>query len=1178
MSTSAQSAHTSLSSGSVITVQRGSGQGPDSIHIRSASPAEGAILAARAIKASAGHRSQRNSASNDQDDSSSVEGAGSIDRSWSQSTSSTTPTQRGRSTASSRGVLEEREKPWRKGSPTASPRVKHSSPGGSPSRYKQPSSKDRLGEYLPGKVDGSRRRPGSGNSSRSTTPKLGAGALPKLKLPPRDAVVRNYVSSPLSPSAMRPLTPGNTGLLTPTSATEPDDYFGLGIAVNKDRTPRPTEASPLSPAGHSRYSNKKPKEVTESPTSDRRTSRGKERKEKDKKNMLSKALEKANTAVLLDNAQNFAGALSAYRDACKLLEHVMDRTTGPEDKAKLDAIRNTYATRIVELHALQNPQAAAEEKQLPPRPTSNGSDDFVPQLDLLSPVSPLVAQQLNTKPIELPAEVPRANAQTAGRTRDSFLTDAIRQVEGGGDHGFLGPLWERSKSPLGLLSEDSRSRDDLHSPDAPLPLTPNRSQSPQPPPKDVPAPPADAQKKEGAEPGSWLNTIDESDSDDGSSLHSAKHGALHRKDLSNGKSQLMDFDTAFDEAVEAAYEEGYEPDHGDEEQQMMDDIAKDLMDDFNFNLKSKSSIPRESASTAYTRSTWQSSVGNADRNTAATSLSTLSEDSGPGAVFPRHQPQSSTSTVQTTDSTINLPSSSFDGAAVNGTSQILERRNRLSGQSLKPLTIETASSPQRRRAPSSASRMTTNSQRELDPTPWESQEKPSEVTPWETQDKSAEVTPWETQAAPGDFKPGRMGSLRKQQDKDVWAANPSSAVSDSGSSQLGDVSSPRARYLRNQKSSVSLRETALGAMTPTESDYPTPTPTSATFPHHYTRRNDSTSHLSNRSGPTVASSSVPPLPDAGQQGGYYLFDTTLGRSIEQGLSSSPRTSKESSPPAPFEPCPDSALLRPFWLMRLISNTTTHPRGAYITTRLFMPHEAWLNRSAKLKNLEDKIAACDMLTAGLARLEEVDTYDADAVLSELQQFEEIMERVQGMLVKKLGNEVGVNNANDLFKAADKGGVDSPPDGMKESKNSGKFSWRKLRGKPSVSSTQGATNPAKTGSTESATMQTVPMTSFVGVEKRTAHRREALRDALFEGPHKDYMAAIAKLCEAVQILDQVARQVEDPGLKHSSSTHIGLEFSTRHASEFFAFYVCRFLLADIGSLIDKHVKRSTEWILA
>jgi hypothetical protein len=62
------------------------------------------------------------------------------------------------------------------------------------------------------------------------------------------------------------------------------------------------------------------------------------------------------------------------------------------------------------------------------------------------------------------------------------------------------------------------------------------------------------------------------------------------------------------------------------------------------------------------------------------------------------------------------------------------------------------------------------------------------------------------------------------------------------------------------------------------------------------------------------------------------------------------------------------------------------------------------------------------------------------------------------------------------------------------------------------------------------------------------------------------------------DQIARQVEDPGLKHSSQTHVGLELSIRHAAEFFAFFVCRFVLADLGLLMDKFVKRGTEWALA
>jgi hypothetical protein len=64
----------------------------------------------------------------------------------------------------------------------------------------------------------------------------------------------------------------------------------------------------------------------------------------------------------------------------------------------------------------------------------------------------------------------------------------------------------------------------------------------------------------------------------------------------------------------------------------------------------------------------------------------------------------------------------------------------------------------------------------------------------------------------------------------------------------------------------------------------------------------------------------------------------------------------------------------------------------------------------------------------------------------------------------------------------------------------------------------------------------------------------------------------------ITDQIARQVEDPGLKYSSKTHVGLELSTRNAAEFFGFYVCRFALNDVGLMLDKFIKRGSEWVLA
>ena len=70
---------------------------------------------------------------------------------------------------------------------------------------------------------------------------------------------------------------------------------------------------------------------------DRSHVRGKPSKSSQKA-MLSKALQKANTAVQLDNAQNFEGARLCYLDACGLLQQVLSKTASDEDQRKLEAI------------------------------------------------------------------------------------------------------------------------------------------------------------------------------------------------------------------------------------------------------------------------------------------------------------------------------------------------------------------------------------------------------------------------------------------------------------------------------------------------------------------------------------------------------------------------------------------------------------------------------------------------------------------------------------------------------------------------------------------------------------------------------------------------------------------------------------------------------------------------
>lgn len=81
-------------------------------------------------------------------------------------------------------------------------------------------------------------------------------------------------------------------------------------------------------------------EGTESSTSSIRSQDDKHRRRKapSQKTMLSKALQKANHAVQLDHAQNYEGAVAAYNDACDLLQQVMVRSSGEDDRKKLEAI------------------------------------------------------------------------------------------------------------------------------------------------------------------------------------------------------------------------------------------------------------------------------------------------------------------------------------------------------------------------------------------------------------------------------------------------------------------------------------------------------------------------------------------------------------------------------------------------------------------------------------------------------------------------------------------------------------------------------------------------------------------------------------------------------------------------------------------------------------------------
>ncbi|KAJ5150992.1 uncharacterized protein N7482_010244 [Penicillium canariense] len=942
------------------------------------------------------------------------------------------------------------------------------------------------------------------------------------------------------------------------------------------------------------------------------------------KAMLSKALQKANTAVLLDNAANFEGAMEAYTDACQLLQWVMLRSNGgDEEKLKLQEIvsppglrpislsdrkttvtkltavqRDTYMIRIAELQRMDFPLPDNDGKALPERPLSQESygellhasaiDGFHIDSQHSSAHSSLAFQAGLEESRSLPSEAIPPRRQSLRPSLPSGRT-----------------------TPAGLGNNLAAYNEQFLESSA---------------------------AAETNESTSWLDTIDESGASSPSSANSKASSVYLRRRTSRRLSTdtEAEFDAALDAAVEAAYDEGLEPvleykeeesedilanahrnielakqrvreaereaeaamnrgrefrhiqeqavlenpvgrnsdyldEEAEEEERLLEEMTKGyVMDDFEFGIQSKSALPRESDSSNLSGRTWESSAASNITGTGAT-LSTLTEDddrvqlpssSPPNAAlppvpastdFPRLPPQRASFSQPP-------PPPSMGPPPVPGV-----RARRLSGQEPRELKIETST---RARTGSSASG--------IDPFTTPSTAGPPPPLPKDDsfQDPPRASTPsLRTSLHPSKRNPSvgsvvdhiNLAKARTHDDDEPGlpplplSARPMGKVPSAPDGL--DRAHANSKSFRTRNVSVPITDTASGSPT---------TPWSGSFPTLDTQKAVMVPGVPVMPTPTAAHFTQNGLPT----GGLNLFDCNIHSPSALGRPNS----LVPNAPLPLEPCPESFLLRPFWLMRCLYQTIAHPHGGYLSAKLFIPRDVWRVKNVKIKALEDKVSNCDLLTAALLKLAQVDTYDADAVLEEMQSFESVLDQVQIGLSKKLGHEVGVHTAVPVFKpnAAPDDAAHAEPAPSRTSGTSNKSylpTWKRLRAKTSGIGTAASTVPAARDSNkEHLTLNSVPMTAAP-----ISQARRSVTSLDFSGPNAHYMGALARLFDAAQVLDQIAQQVEDPGLKHSSPTHVGLELSTRHAAEFFGFYVCRFALADVGLMLDKFIKRGSEWVL-
>lgn len=120
--------------------------------------------------------------------------------------------------------------------------------------------------------------------------------------------------------------------VTRSATLGPSPVLGPNYSQDSRASKQAVEEERPRSRGHSRHRSQVAKGSSGTGSSNRSS------KQPSQKAMLSKALQKANTAVLLDNAQNFEGAMQAYSEACTLLQQVMLRSSGDEDRRKLEAI------------------------------------------------------------------------------------------------------------------------------------------------------------------------------------------------------------------------------------------------------------------------------------------------------------------------------------------------------------------------------------------------------------------------------------------------------------------------------------------------------------------------------------------------------------------------------------------------------------------------------------------------------------------------------------------------------------------------------------------------------------------------------------------------------------------------------------------------------------------------
>jgi hypothetical protein len=561
----------------------------------------------------------------------------------------------------------------------------------------------------------------------------------------------------------------------------------------------------------------------------------------------------------------------------------------------------------------------------------------------------------------------------------------------------------------------------------------------------------------------------------------------------------------------------YLDEEAEEEERLLEEMTKGyVMDEFEFGIQSKSALPRESDSSNISGRTWESSAASNITGNGAT-LSTLTEDDDilpfdqrPDRIgLPSAPPSMALPPVPVSSDFPALPAQRI--SLTNPPPPIMGpppvpsvRARRLSKRDSKDLTIETSTRPRADSSASGLSSSTPMTSRPPPPLPKDDMSSDTKFSMPGTRSSSSLHPSKRNPSISSFIDQTSLAKARTHEDDEVGlsplplSARPIGKVP-SAPDGLDKVNT-NTNAFRNRNVSVPNPETAPGSPT---------TPWSGSFPGLDIQKGAMAGSVPVMPTPTGAYFTQNGLPT----GGLNILDCTIHSPANLGCPNS----LVANAPVPLEPCPESFLLRPFWLMRCLYQTLAHPHGGYLSAKLFVPRDAWRVKNIKIKYLEDKISNCDLLTAALLKLAQVDTYDADAVLEEMQSFESVLDQVQIALSKKLSHEVGVHTSMPLFRqhATSEDAAHPDPLPSRTSGTSNKSylpTWKRLRAKTSGIGTPSPSTPsARESNKDSFLSNSLPM-----APGPTPHAKRNVTQLEFSGPSANYMGALARLFDAAQVI--------------------------------------------------------------